>query len=79
MREIRVKLDKLIFVKFRKPVTLLQLDILNQRGAAVPEELPEDRLLALLFAKHSVDMIRRVLFDRPGKITVQQVSNSGHD
>jgi hypothetical protein len=24
-------------------------------------------------------MIRRVLFDRPGKITVQQVSNSGHD
>src|SRR5580658_733518 len=45
--------DKLILIEFRTAGASLQLDTLNQWGAAFPEQLPEDILLALLLAQHA--------------------------
>jgi hypothetical protein len=53
MRKVRIKPDKAIFVELRTAGRPLQLDTLIQRGAAVLEHLPEDRLLALLLAQHT--------------------------
>src|ERR1700677_341112 len=53
MRKIRIKPDKLIFVELRAAGALFELDILHQRRTTLPEQLPEDTLLALLLAQHT--------------------------
>src|ERR1700683_3307180 len=53
MWKVGIKLDKLIFVELGRPGASLQLHILNQRRTLFPEQMPENKLLALLLAQHA--------------------------